>query len=110
MKLLLDENLSRRLVSRLQSAFPGTSQAVEAGLASADDLAVWCHARDHGFVLVTKDDDFRSLAALHGPPPVVVRLVLGNTGNAKVLATLLRGQAAIEAAASQPGIGVIELG
>ncbi len=109
MKLLLDENLSRRLVSQLQSAFPGTSQVVEVGLAAADDLAVWRYARDHGFVLVTKDDDFHSLAALHGPPPVVVRLVLGNAGNAQVLGTLLRGQAAIEAAASQPGIRVIEL-
>ena len=38
MKLLLDENLSRRLVPFLQHAYPGTSQVVLLGLESASDL------------------------------------------------------------------------
>ena len=38
MKLLLDENLSHRLVPRLQTAYPGSSQVTLVGLGSADDL------------------------------------------------------------------------
>ena len=65
MKLLLDESLLIGLVTRLQTAFLGTAQVVAAGLSGTDDWRVWCHARDHGYVLVTKDSDFVDLAARH---------------------------------------------
>lgn len=48
MKLLLDENLSHRLVPALQAAYPGSSQVTLIGLSGADDRTVWRHARDHG--------------------------------------------------------------
>ncbi|MBA3596291.1 MAG: DUF5615 family PIN-like protein [Methylibium sp.] len=44
MKLLLDENLSRRIVPALQAAYPGTSQVVLEGLQQASDATVWQHA------------------------------------------------------------------
>ena len=55
-KLLWDENLSYRLAPGLQQAFPGTAHLAAEGLSGADDWQVWCHARDNGFVLVTKDN------------------------------------------------------
>lgn len=64
MKLLLDENLSRRLVPFLQSAFPGSTQVALAGLERADDRAIWQYAREHDFVIVTKDADFYDLSLL----------------------------------------------
>lgn len=109
MKLLLDENLSHRLVPHLQVAYPGTSQVTLVGMGGADDLELWRFARESGYVLVTKDDDFLDLAAQHGPPPIVIRLVLGNSSNAQVLSALLQGQAAINAAAAQSDIAVVEL-
>ncbi len=57
MKLLLDENLSRRLVPALQEQFPGSSQVVLLGLEQASDPELWEYAREHDFVIVTKDDD-----------------------------------------------------
>ena len=62
-KLLLDENLSYRLAPGLQQAFPGTAHLAVEGLSGADDWQVWCHARDNGFVLVTKGNEFRSVTA-----------------------------------------------
>jgi predicted nuclease of predicted toxin-antitoxin system len=61
MKLLLDENLSRRLVPFLQHDYPGTSQVVLLGLESASDRVVWQRAKDHGYVIVTRDADFQEL-------------------------------------------------
>ena len=49
-----------------------------AGLASATDGDVWRHAREHGFAAVSKDPDFRQLAFLHGPPPKVIWVRIGN--------------------------------
>lgn len=41
MKLLLDENLSRRAVAFLLDAFPETTQIALLGMENADDLTVW---------------------------------------------------------------------
>ena len=41
MKLLLDENLSRRLVPFLQDRYPGSTQVELVGLERADDAAIW---------------------------------------------------------------------
>ena len=60
-------------------------------------------------MLVTQDNDFLDLAAQHGPPPMVVRLVLGNSRNAQVLSVLLDGLLVIGAAAALPNTAVIEL-
>lgn len=66
MKLFLDENLSRRLVPFLQHDFPGSSQVVLLGMASASDKEVWQRAKSDGFVIVTRDADFQELAAMKG--------------------------------------------
>lgn len=50
MKLLLDENLSRRLVPFLQEDYPGTSQVVLEGLEQATDREIWQYAKEKGFV------------------------------------------------------------
>jgi hypothetical protein len=50
MKLLLDENLSRRLVPFLQHDYPGISQVVLLGLESASDKDVWLKAKTDGYV------------------------------------------------------------
>jgi len=40
MKLLLDENLSRRIIPFLQTAFPGSSQVALLGLEGASDSEI----------------------------------------------------------------------
>ena len=61
MKLLLDENLSHRLVSRLARTFPGTAHVDAVGLRGEPDAAIWEYAAQHEFVVVSKDDDFRTI-------------------------------------------------
>lgn len=53
MKLLLDQNLSWRLVSGLQDLFPGIRHVREAGMDRADDV-VWEHAKREGFIVLSK--------------------------------------------------------
>jgi len=89
-KLLLDQNLSPRLVSSLEPHFPGTLHVRHAGLARADDDAIWKFARNGGFIIVSKDADFHQLSFLHGHPPKVIWLRVGNRTSDEVLAILLR--------------------
>lgn len=74
MKLLLDENLSRRLVPRIEDLFPGSAHVGSEGLLHAPDTFVWEYAKLNGFSIVTADADFYELATTLGPPPKVIWL------------------------------------
>lgn len=94
MKLLFDENLSFKLCRQLNDLFPGSSQVRLDGLERADDRAIWDHAKENGYVLVTLDADFVDMAGLLGPPPKVIRLRCGNQPTT-VIEALLRHHAAL---------------
>jgi predicted nuclease of predicted toxin-antitoxin system len=66
-------------------------------------------ARDHDFVLVSKDDDFPVLVTAMGYRPKLIRLALGNVSNDRVLMTLLTPADHLERALRDPGIGVVIL-
>lgn len=79
MKLLLDANLSWRLVERLKPQFADCVHVDRTGLAvPAKDLEIWIYALQHDFIIVTNDDDFLDLARVKGFPPKVVLLRTGN--------------------------------
>ena len=91
MKLLFDQNLSHKLVARLADLFTGSAHARELGMAAADDLSVWQHARTSGFTIASKDGDFHQMSLLHGAPPKVVWLRVGNASTDDV-AHLIRSR------------------
>jgi predicted nuclease of predicted toxin-antitoxin system len=107
--LLFDQNLSRRLPALLTAEFPGSEQALVAGLATADDRAVWAYAAAHGLAIVSKDADFQALSAALGPPPKVIWLRVGN-GPTRVVEALLRARVAdIQAFLADPTSALLEL-
>jgi len=91
-RLLFDENLSRRLSRELADVHPGSAHVEDLLPTGSPDRAVWDAARDGGYVLVTKDEDFHRLSILLGAPPKVVWIRLGNCPTADV-AHLLRTHA-----------------
>ena len=91
MKLLLDQNLSPRLASRLDDLFPGTLHVRDVGLEAADDNIVWQFAMDNGFCITSKDADFHQISFLKGPPPKVVWIQRGNCSTTQI-EQLLRSQ------------------
>ena len=98
MKLLLDENLSRRLVPFLQETYPGSSQVVLLGLEQASDLSLWQYAGQHDSILVTRDADFYDLSLTRGAPPVVLWLRINNPDKSEVLRVLIDNHATIHEA------------
>jgi len=69
--------------------------------------AIWSFARDHGFMLVSKDDDFRSLALVRGAPPEVVWLQIGNAPTSKVADLLRANVLVLEAFSNEPDEALI---
>lgn len=92
MKLLFDQNLSRRLPARLLALFPSSTHVVFEQLETADDEVVWKFAKLNEYVIVSKDSDFRQLSFLYGQPPKTVWLRIGNSPT-KLAADLLTANA-----------------
>lgn len=92
MRLLLDENLSRRLIGRIQDLFPGSIHVSSAGLLHAPDRMVWEYAREKGFCIVSADADLYEMAVTLGPPPKVIWLRSCNYPTA-IAERLIRSQA-----------------
>lgn len=109
MKLLLDENLSRRLVPLLQRQFPGSSQVALLGLERSSDAQLCDYAAHHGFVICSKDDDFHRLVAARDYRPRLIHLALGNASNERVLAALLAAADQLHQAFDDPATGVVVL-
>jgi predicted nuclease of predicted toxin-antitoxin system len=96
MRLLLDENLSRRLVPFLQNEYPGSTQVVLVGLEAETDQTLWEYAKANDYVIVTRDADFEELSLVWGQPPKVVWLKTKNQSKAATLAVLLESRVLVE--------------
>ncbi len=94
MKLLFDQNLSRKLPGLLADIFPNSAQVLLLGLAEAADETIWAYARKNEFTLVSKDSDFQQRSLLFGHPPKFIWLRMGNCGTYAV-ERLLRSQSAV---------------
>ncbi|MBP8285432.1 MAG: DUF5615 family PIN-like protein [Rhodoferax sp.] len=109
MKLLLDENLSRRLLPFLQHDYPGSSQVAMLGLESASDKEVWLKAKADGFVILTRDVDFQELSLVWGQPPKVIRLKTFNQSRAATLKLLVEHRDVIEESLLVQNLASIEI-
>jgi predicted nuclease of predicted toxin-antitoxin system len=75
MKLLFDQNLSRKLVPLLEDLFPGSAHVTLVGLgSSARDREIWDFAAANDFAIVSADSDFLFFANTLGTPPKVILL------------------------------------
>jgi predicted nuclease of predicted toxin-antitoxin system len=108
-RLLLDENLSPRLISALSEQFAGNMHVRDVQMKGRSDHQIWTFAADHGFTILTKDDDFRALSLLRGAPPKVIWLVVGNTSTAEIQRILMANATAIEAFITEPITSLLTL-
>lgn len=90
MRLLLDQNLSYRICKSLSREFPSAAHVRDFGLESADDQEVWEFARLNGYMIVSKDHDFHQRSFVHGHPPKVIWLRVGNCSTEMILDLLRR--------------------
>jgi predicted nuclease of predicted toxin-antitoxin system len=90
-KLLLDENVSDKIVERIADLFADSTHIKAVGLKEADDSAVWEWAKQHGFTIVSKDTDFYQRAILRSHPPKFIWLRVGNCPTS-LITSLLRSR------------------
>jgi len=90
-KLLLDQNLSYKIIKHIEHLFPNSSHVRLLSLETSEDLEVWQYAKEHEYHIVTQDTDFNDINALKGFPPKIIRINTGNTST-KIIIKLLQNK------------------
>ena len=109
MKLLLDQNISFRVVKLLSTEFTVTHVGQE-GLTDASDLDIRRYAIKYGYTIITFDDDFNKYNLLYGPPPQVIWIRKGNLSNDELASLLISKKEQITQFLPTPGeSGILEI-
>nr|WP_199339707.1 DUF5615 family PIN-like protein [Nostoc sp. FACHB-892] len=86
--MLLDENLSDRIIPKILDLYPNSSHVKALALTNTDDLVIWEYAKANDFVIISKDSDFHQRSLLYGHPPKFIYLRIGNSPTSKIVTTL----------------------
>ena len=84
MNLLFDQNISFRIIKKIEDIFPGSISARELGYDNPQDFEIWKYAKSNNFSIVTFDSDFIDLCNLKGFPPKIIWLRIGNTSTTNI--------------------------
>ncbi len=109
MKLLLDQNISYRLVKKIEQKFPGTLHVGKVGLINKTDIEIWEYARKEDYIIVTFDSDFFDFSLTKGQPPKLIWIRSGNTTTNNIDRLLTEKADQISIFASDPIIGCLEI-
>ncbi|MCF0060981.1 DUF5615 family PIN-like protein [Dyadobacter chenwenxiniae] len=79
MRLLIDQNISHRLISAISEVYPEVDHVKSLDLINANDHDIFMFARKNSYdAVVTIDDDFVRLLHLFSVPPKVIWIRTGN--------------------------------
>jgi predicted nuclease of predicted toxin-antitoxin system len=108
-KLLFDENLGPSLVRRLANVFPDSQHVHDLGLGRADDSTISTFARDHDYIVVTKDADFRALRLTIGHKASRVVLIGSGNGSTSDIERILRLRAEAIRTVAADDTGILDI-
>lgn len=108
-KLLLDQNLSYKIIKHIVHLFPGSTHVRLVNLDTSDDLSLWKYAKENGYHIVTQDTDFNDISTLYGYPPKIIRINIGNTATQTIIELLQDKVETIKEFFNDENAGYLEL-
>ena len=107
--LLFDHNLSRKLIHRLADIYPDSAHVSPFGMDRASDKEIWEYAREHDYIIVTKDADFGEFSVVWGIPPQIIWIRRGNCSTNDIESMLRDNFETIVEFSDDGSIGVLTL-
>ena len=74
MKLLFDQNISFKIVKKVDSYFSRSEQVRSLGLENKSDKEIWEYAKTNEYIIVSFDSDFYDFSIIWGTPPKIIWL------------------------------------
>ncbi len=90
MKLLFDQNISFRILRKVEKYFPESKQVSDLRVSNISDLGLWEFAKKNDFSIVTFDSDFFDISNLYGHPPKIIWLRTGNRRTEQIAELLIQ--------------------
>jgi predicted nuclease of predicted toxin-antitoxin system len=110
MKLLLDANISWRVIKLIGNEFLNCLHAKDIKVNQpAKDVEIWEYARQNNFTILTHDDDFEKLLLLKGAPPKVIILKTFNKNTTEIAGILISKKEIIESFISNNELMILEV-
>lgn len=109
MKLLIDENISYRLVHLIKAYFPDTIHVSSIRKPRFSDIDIWLYAKENNYTIVTFDSDFYEWQLMRGYPPKVIWLRIGNTKTETIANELIINKDQIHSFISDKETGLLEI-
>lgn len=97
MKLLFDQNISYRIVKKLEKYFPDCKHISDCGLSDCDDPEIWQYAHTNNYAIATFDSDFYDISLINGHPPKIIWIRTGNLTTIELVKLIMRKYESIKA-------------
>lgn len=89
MKVLLDQNISFRLIPLIQIEYFEISHIFDLGWVDWNDFEIFKNAKSQQFdLIITLDEDFNNIILEHKTPPKIIWLKIGNCKTSKIASIL----------------------
>ena len=109
MKILFDQNISFRLVKRINDIFPEAEQVRNLGLENSTDQEIWNFAKENNYTIVTFDGDFYDFSLVWGHPPKIVWIRTGNKTTNEIESIIRKHQENIDLFISDLELACLEI-
>jgi predicted nuclease of predicted toxin-antitoxin system len=87
-RFLIDENISESILPNLHADYAGSMHVRVVLQSGATDREIFEHAKSHGLVILTRDEDFDGLALLRDDGPKIVRIAEHNPTSSVITSIL----------------------
>lgn len=107
--LLLDENISYRIIKDLSSGFEGIKHVKDFLDYGASDISIWEMAKAHNLIIVSFDADYEDIVTLRDFPPKIIWFRFGYSTNQTITKTLPFYQPVIIDFYRNDTLGILEI-
>lgn len=110
MKLLLDANISHKIIDALKAHFEDCAHVNFIGLSNpAKDIEIWNYALEKEFIIASNDEDFLHFLMAKKFPPKLILLRTGNQSSTNLKNILINHKGAIRDLYHSSVYGLLEI-
>jgi predicted nuclease of predicted toxin-antitoxin system len=109
MKLLLDQNISYKVIRPLSKFYTEILQVGRLGMAQTEDAMIWQYALTHELTIVTFDSYFQDRNIQAGHPLKIIHLNCNNTSTENIIRIMIDNVESIKNFISEGGYSCLEI-
>jgi predicted nuclease of predicted toxin-antitoxin system len=109
MKLLIDENISHRILKLIDKHFPHSIHVSSVRKSRFSDLDIWLFAKENDYIVLTYDADFYEWQLIRGYPPKIIWLRFGNSKTEIIADKLINNIGQIQKFIKNNDVGLLEV-